>query len=70
MTFLEKITIFFEYFMDILNFKTCKMLKTEFNKQIIDRCDSKIDFLDYIQSIIEKHDNLCYIKNIKETECR
>lgn len=56
--------------MDILNFKTCKMLKTEFNKQIIDRCDSKIDFLDYIQSIIEKHDNLCYIKNIKETVCR
>ena len=34
------------------------MIKIEFNKQIIDRCDSKIDFRDYIQSIIEKLDNL------------
>ena len=42
------------------------MIKIEFNKQIIDRCDSKIDFRDYNQSIIEKLDNLCYTKNVKE----
>ena len=30
--------------MDIPDFKTCKMIKIEFNKQIMDRCDSKIDF--------------------------
>ena len=30
--------------MDIPDFKTCKVIKIEFNKQIIDRCDSKIDF--------------------------
>ena len=42
------------------------MIKIGFNKQIIDRCDSQIDFRDYIQSIIEKLDNLCYTKNVKE----
>ena len=30
--------------MDIPDFKTCKVIKIAFNKQIIDRCDSKIDF--------------------------
>ena len=30
--------------MDIPDFKTCKVIKIEFNKQIIDRWDSKIDF--------------------------
>ena len=30
--------------MDISDFKTCKVIKIEFNKQIMDRCDSKIDF--------------------------
>ncbi|QNL96498.1 hypothetical protein [Treponema sp. Marseille-Q4132] len=30
--------------MDILDFKTCKVIKIEFNKQIIDRYDSKLDF--------------------------
>ena len=30
--------------MDIPDFKTCKVIKFEFNKQIMDRCDSKIDF--------------------------
>ena len=30
--------------MDIPDFKTCKVIKIEFNKQIMDRCDSKIDF--------------------------
>ena len=35
---------FFECFMDIPDFKTCKVIKIEFNKQIMDRCDSKIDF--------------------------
>ena len=44
MVFLEKRTIFFECFMDILDFKTCKVIKIEFNKQIIDRYDSKLDF--------------------------
>ena len=44
MVFLEKRTIFFECFMDIPDFKTCKVIKIEFNKQIMDRCDSKIDF--------------------------
>ena len=38
---------FFECFMDIPDFKTCKMIKIEFNKQIMDRCDSKIDFRGY-----------------------
>ena len=44
MTFLEKITIFFWVFYGYSDFKTCKMIKIKFNKQIIDRCDSKIDF--------------------------
>jgi len=44
MVFLEKRTIFFECFMDIPDFKTCKVIKIEFNKQIIDRYDSKLDF--------------------------
>ena len=35
---------FFECFMDIPDFKTCKVIKIEFNKQIMDRCGSKIDF--------------------------
>ncbi len=30
--------------MDIPDFKTCKVIKIEFNKQIIDRYDSKLDF--------------------------
>ncbi len=30
--------------MDIPDFKTCKVIKIEFNKQIMDRCDSKTDF--------------------------
>ena len=30
--------------MDIPDFKTYKVIKIEFNKQIMDRCDSKIDF--------------------------
>ena len=30
--------------MDIPDVKTCKVIKIEFNKQIIDRWDSKIDF--------------------------
>ena len=30
--------------MDIPDFKTCQVIKIEFNKQIMDRCDSKIDF--------------------------
>ena len=32
--------------MDIPDFKTYKVIKIEFNKQIIDGCDSKIDFRD------------------------
>lgn len=52
--------------MDISAFKTCKMIKIEFNKQMTGRYDSKTDFHDYIQSIIEKLDNLCYTKNVKE----
>ena len=44
MVFLEKRTNFFECFMDIPDFKTYKVIKIEFNKQIMDRCDSKIDF--------------------------
>ena len=35
---------FFWVFYGYSDFKTCKMIKIEFNKQIIDRCDSKIDF--------------------------
>ena len=30
--------------MDIPDFKTCKVIEIEFNKQTMDRCDSKIDF--------------------------
>ena len=30
--------------MDIPDFKTCKVIKIEFNKQIIDRYNSKLDF--------------------------
>ena len=38
--------------MDIPDFKTCKVIKIEFNKQIIDRYDSKLDFRDtHIQKI-------------------
>ena len=33
--------------MDIPDFKTYKVIKIEFNKQIMDRCDSKIDFRVY-----------------------
>ena len=39
--------------MDIPDFKTCKVIKIEFNKQIIDRCDSKIDFRVYIANCLE-----------------
>lgn len=53
MVFLEKRTIFFECFMDIPDFKTCKVIKIEFNKQIIDRCDSKIDFHEILEWFIE-----------------
>ena len=46
MVFLEKRTNFFECFMDIPDFKTYKVIKIEFNKQIMDRCDSKTEFRD------------------------
>ena len=42
MTFLEKITIFFEYFMDIPTLKPVKWLKLS----SINRYDLKIDFRD------------------------
>ena len=35
---------FFWVFYGYSDFKTCQMIKIAFNKQIIDRCDSKIDF--------------------------
>ena len=54
MVFLEKRTIFFECFMDIPDFKTCKVIKIEFNKQIMDRCDSKIDFRGRFVFFMEK----------------
>ena len=38
--------------MDIPDFKTCKVIKIKFNKQIIDRWDSKIDFRDKYASCV------------------
>ncbi len=40
--------------MDIPDFKTCKVIKIEFNKQIMDRCDSKIDFRGRFVFFMEK----------------
>ncbi len=60
MVFLEKKTIFFECFMDIPDFKTCKVIKIEFNKQIMDRCDSKIDFREFPNRFNDKSEKLCY----------
>ena len=41
--------------MDIPDFKTCKVIKIEFNKQIIDRYDSKLDFRDFEQGLRMKN---------------
>ena len=59
MTFLEKNYNFFWVFYGYSDFKTCKMIKIEFNKQIIDRCDSKIDF----------REKMLYIKNHIDLIC-
>ena len=67
MVFLEKRTIFFECFMDIPDFKTCKVIKIEFNKQIMGRCDSKIDFRVFSVLLLIKNQQHFIFKKINSS---
>ena len=49
--------------MDIPDFKTCKVIKIEFNKQIIDRYDSKLDFraTNFFRAVLHREAKLSFL---------